>query len=96
LKTQGVYNIPCEYDKVYIGQTGHSIPALESTSGTYKLNFRENQPWLSTASIWDTASSSRMPVSSPINQDTWTISSGRQLRLSFIPATGTERMAPVK
>jgi hypothetical protein len=67
LKRQGVYNIPREYGEVYMAQTGHLIPTLGSITGTYKLNFRTNQPWPSTASIWDIASSSRTSVSSPIN-----------------------------
>jgi hypothetical protein len=39
LKTAGVYSIPCECGKVYVGQTGRSIETeLKSVTGTFDVD----------------------------------------------------------
>jgi hypothetical protein len=52
LRTQGVYRIPCECGKVYIGQTGCSDEGASAAHNN--LNIQKGQPWLNTPSAWDT------------------------------------------
>ena len=44
LRTPGIYKIPCECGKVYIGQSGRSVqPALKNTTDISDYSNQKNQ-----------------------------------------------------
>jgi hypothetical protein len=95
LKTPGVYSIPCECEKVYIGHTGLSI---ETRVKEHRRHIRLAHPAKSAVAEHSTnlgaiVSSCTTPVFWPRSRDTWTVSSGKRSRLSSIQTTLIGRMA---
>jgi hypothetical protein len=94
LRTPGVYRIPCECGRVYIGQTGRSV---DIRLKEHQRHMRLQHPYKSAAAEHsiDTASNSTILPSSLRKLGIWTAMSGRPLRLNFTPTIPTERGASV-
>jgi hypothetical protein len=66
---------------------------LKACQQHISLEHLDKSAWRSTVSTWGTTSNYTTPPSSPPDLDIWITSSGRKLRLSFIPTIWTRRMA---
>ena len=76
LRTPGIYKIPCECGKVYIGQSGRSVHLQIKEHGRHIRLAQPNKSAVAEHSFnLDTSSSYKIPNSFPQKPDTGTVSS---------------------
>jgi hypothetical protein len=96
LRTPGVYRIPCECGRVYIGQTGRSV---DIGLKEHQRHIRLEHPDKSAVAEHSIDQGHRIQFHNAsilaTTTDIWTALSGRPLRLNSTPTISTEMVASV-
>jgi hypothetical protein len=92
LKTRGVYCIPCECGKVYVGQSGHTI---ETRVEEHQWHIRQSHP--DRSAVAEHSINHDHKIRFQVRQilarslNIWTDSSGKQQNWVFVQTVSTER-----